>query len=113
MYKFLLIFLFSFSAMADTDWTRVAMNTATVLDWAQTRAIARDGTHYETNPIIGKYPSDADVNRYFIAALLTYNLVGEYLIDEKYQAYFYGGVLVVHGQATMHNYNAGVRFRFD
>ena len=99
--------------MAYTDWARVAMNTATVLDWAQTRAIARDGTHLEENPILGRDPSDAAVNRYFIAALLTYNVIGESVIDDKYRTYFYAGVLAVHGQAVLHYYHIGVRFRFD
>ena len=113
MLKFLLVFLISFCVQADTDWARVAMNTATVLDWAQTRYIAAHPEYYENNKILGPYPSDAAVNRYFVLALLSYNVAGEYLISEKYRAYFYSGVALVHGEAVLQNYNIGLRFRFD
>jgi len=112
MFKYILIFCFSFPVAAETDWTRVAMNTAVVLDWAQTRNIDQHPNLYEENRILGRYPSDAKINRFFIAELLIYNLVGEYLISEKYQAFFYGGIAMVHGDAVLHNYNMGVKFQF-
>ena len=36
------------------------------LDYGQTKAIAKDPRYYEKNPILGKYPSIAEVNRFFI-----------------------------------------------
>jgi len=113
MYKFLLIFLFSFSAMADTDWARVAMNTAVVLDWAQTRDIRNHADLQESNKLLGPNPTDAEINRFFILILASYNLVGEYLISEKYQAYFYAGIGMAHADSVMHNHSVGVTFKFD
>lgn len=108
----LMMTVFVTPARAETDWTRVAMNTAVIMDWAQTRDIDQHPGLYEANKILGRYPSDAEINRYFLLELLAYNLVGEYLISEKYQAFFYGGIAMVHGDAVLHNYNMGVRFRF-
>ena len=98
---------------AGTDWTRVAANTVVIMDWAQTRNIDQHPSLYETNKITGRYPSDAEINRFFILELLAYNLIGEYLISEKYQVFFYGGLIMIHGDAVLHNYNMGVRLQFD
>lgn len=113
MLKFILLFLLSTGALADTHWTRVAMNTVVVMDWAQTRNIDQHPDLYESNKIMGRYPSDAEINRFFIIELLAYNLIGEYVISEKYKAVFYGGIAMVHGGAVLHNYNVGVKFQFD
>ena len=113
MYKFLLVFLVSFGVQADTDWARVAMNTAVVLDWAQTRDIDNHDNLQESNKILGPHPSDAEINRFFILMLASYNLAGEYLISEKYQAYFYAGIGIAHANAVVHNNSVGLTFRFD
>ena len=43
---------------------------ALILDWKQTLKIARNPLLYsETNKILGKHPSVAEVNRYFIAVI--------------------------------------------
>lgn len=59
------------------EWTEdqkrmgAALAAVTVVDWAQTRYIADSGGRfYETNPIIGKYPSMRRVDTYFAASLL-------------------------------------------
>jgi len=109
----ILLFGLASPAAADTDWARVAMNTAVVLDWAQTRDIDNHQNLRESNKILGQNPSDAEINQYFVLLLLGYNLAGEYLVSEKYQAYFYGGIAAVHTNAVVHNYNIGVRLQFD
>jgi hypothetical protein len=105
--------MFMAPVSADTDWARVAMNTAVVMDWAQTRDIHNHEGLYESNKILGKYPSDAEINRFFILELLGYNLAGEYLISKKYKSYFYGGMALMHTDAVLHNYSMGVKFKFD
>lgn len=59
------------------EWTEdqrrmgAALAAVAVVDWAQTRYIADSGgKFYETNPIIGKYPSMRRVDTYFAASLL-------------------------------------------
>lgn len=56
----------------DTD--RALMATALalhVLDWAQTREIAKPGNGvHEINPILGEYPSRRDVDAYFLGTSL-------------------------------------------
>lgn len=108
----LMILVFSTPARSETDWARVAMNTAVIMDWAQTRDIDQHTGLHEANKILGQYPSDAEINRFFLLELLAYNLAGEYLISEKYQAFFYGGIAMIHGDAVLHNYNMGIKFQF-
>ena len=110
--KYLLLFLLSANVLADTDWTRVAMNTVVVMDWAQTRDAMAMG-YIEENNILGEHPSDDEVNKYFLTLLISYNLIGEYLISEKYKAVFYGGIFITHGIGVENNYGFGVKFKID
>jgi len=52
------------------------------LDWLQTSYIASHPKEFaELNPILGKHPSQADVNRYFVATMLLYGLGRMFLPD--------------------------------
>ena len=45
-----------------------ATNALTIVDWAQTRYIAKHpGRYYETNPLLGRHPSVSRVDNYFAA----------------------------------------------
>jgi len=74
MKKFLLLLMFASSAWAD-DWTRedtyrqIAITTLQVVDWGQTRYIAKHPEFHEVNPLIGSHPSIGRVNNYFAVSI--------------------------------------------
>lgn len=77
------------NAEAAGDWTKedVALEavyaTLHVADWAQTRYIAAHPERYwERNPILGRHPSDSEVNLYFGATLLAHAAVTHLLPTE-------------------------------
>jgi len=113
MYKYLPIILLLFSAplSAETNWYRVAANTTLAIDWLQTHEIIKNDSFYETNKILGKYPSENELNKYFISSILLINIIGETL-PKKYSDYFYITVAVVETKVTFNNYRFGVRIKF-
>ena len=102
---------YSAKATAETNWYQVAANTALVADWAQTRYITDSDDFYEKNPILGHYPSDNDVNKYFITSLILTNLIGE-LLPETQSNWFYVTVAVVETAQVTLNYSIGIRMKF-
>lgn len=63
-----------------------------VADWGQTRNIAKNsGKWHETNPILGKHPSTADVDRYFALTGLGHVALSKMLEDSPtLRAWFLG-----------------------
>ncbi len=91
---------------------RVWANTMLVADWAQTREIAVNDDYYEAaNLLLGKYPSTREVNQYFIAAILTTNIIGEAL-PVKYRDIWYGGIALIEVNYVLNNYNIGIKMRW-
>lgn len=111
-----------------------------VVDWAQTLDIARtEQVHYSTpacadpatrsqpwagactqqrrrvyneyNPFLGREPSVAEVNRYFIAALGGTALIS-YAMPTKYRRYFLGGVIVLESLVVLHNHRIGLHISY-
>jgi hypothetical protein len=59
-------------------------STLHVLDWKQTRSIARHPqSFYETNPILGTYPSVKAVDTYFLATAIGHILVAHFLPPDQ------------------------------
>ena len=67
-----IVFLISLNSCAFDKWTREDKILQGIqlgvqgIDWLQTKEIARNDDFYETNPQIGKYPTQWEVDRYFI-----------------------------------------------
>lgn len=63
------------------DWTREDTNRQAVVtallvvDWGQTRYIAKHPEFHETNPLLGEHPSIGQVNNYFVASILAHATV--------------------------------------
>jgi hypothetical protein len=76
-----------------------------LVDWAQSR------NPYETNPILGKYPSKTEVDVYFAAATLGHYLVSRALPPDYRKVWQYVWIGVQVGYVT-HNYQIGLRIRF-
>ena len=93
------------------DWTRedsyrqAAIAVLQVVDWGQTRYIAKHPEFHEVNPLIGKHPSIGRVNNYF-AISIPANAAISALIPSKYRTLWQTGRLMV--QVSLVSYNKGV-----
>jgi hypothetical protein len=86
---------------------QTASNVLLVADWAQTLHISENDEFYETNNILGRYPSRGSVNTYFIAAIILNNYIGSKAGDGWYMV-----VTVNQALYVGHNISAGVEFNF-
>jgi predicted alpha/beta hydrolase family esterase len=76
-------------------------------DWRQTRVIAGDDRWYERNPILGRYPSTAQVDRYFLATGLAMAAAAHFL--PQYRRALLLGYLTVGVFSVGNNLALGVR----
>jgi len=85
------------------------------LDYLQTLEIAdscrSDGRFHETNPILGRCPSKAEVGRYFAVSALGLLAVHS-VLPERYKPILSYVWLAVEVGATSHNAAIGVRVGF-
>lgn len=75
-------------AHVDLDRAMLASSTATIAcDWGYTHRAAERGweNHHESNPLLGRTPSTAEVNAYF-ASMLVLNAAAWVLTPPKYRA---------------------------
>lgn len=100
------------------EWTEdqkrmgAALAAVSVVDWAQTRYIADSGgKFYETNPILGKYPSMHRVDTYFAASLLLGAVVLDALPTEYRDTALKAG-LVLELLVVSNNARIGVGVKF-
>jgi hypothetical protein len=88
----------------NTDKLLVAgVEASLAIDWWQTRRIAAsNGGYYETNAILGRHPSGAEVNRYFIASMALIPLAAD-LLPPTYRRALLGGTLALEIYVTSRN----------
>lgn len=112
------LMLFASTAHAD-DWTRGwdktdsalagAAFTLKVIDWKQTRYIARHpDQHREWNPVLGEHPSIGRVNNYFVGSIITSGTIA-YFMPGIYRKVFLAGNITVSAWITHHNRSVGIR----
>lgn len=98
--------------LSETDLMGLGAIAATyVVDYKQTLDIKNHPGMYETNPILGKHPSDVKVRNYFIASGVV-TLGAVYLLPKDYRKYLIGGVLVLEVGVIGHNKYIGLRTNF-
>lgn len=85
--------------------------TVHIIDWLQTREIARNDDYYESNPLMGKYPTVSEVDRYMSSSALL-NLTVTHILPQKYRKYWLSFWIGVSSAMVFHNYNIGVRISF-
>lgn len=83
-----------------------------IIDWGQTLNIADNpDKYYEHNPILGDHPSRGEVNRYFVAGMITTTLIYK-LLPEKYADLYIKGMIGMEVYYVGNNYHIGIRCRF-
>ena len=80
------------------------------IDWLQTREVADDPEHYESNPNIGKYPTEWEVDRYFIMSAGLGMLV-THILPQEHRKYWLSFRIGTSSSLVMHNYNIGIRIK--
>ena len=89
------------------------MNAAIVMDWGQTRYVANHPQQYEeiVNPFLGKHPSVARVNNWFIGSLAVNNGI-MVALPKKYRPYYAGVVTAYEVRLVIRNNSIGVKIDF-
>ena len=88
--------------------TSMALQT---LDWGTTLDIVDREGYYETNPIIGKYPSKGRINLYFICSMAGKFLLAHYL-PSNLRKYWFGSNILISSYMVNNNYGIGLRVNF-
>lgn len=113
----ILICLMPILSLAGDKWTQedtayqAVFITALSCDWLQTKEIARNPNYYETNFILGKYPSQNEVDFYLLSAAILHTGIAYYLPKEYrriWQCFWIG----VEMNCVRHNYSSGIRINF-
>lgn len=111
-YLIIIILLFPFTVQA-WDKQEIALEviwqTLHAVDWLQTQEIASNDDYYETNLLIGKYPSRGRVNTHMALFAVGHVAISHFMPD-KYRKYWQGISIVVKGGYVVHNYSIGIRF---
>jgi len=105
-----LLLVFSLSALADTAWTEddrdlaLASGALLALDWHTTRTLAENnwcGHHcFETNPMLGRYPSARAVDRHFMLTPLIFMAADQF---PEYRHSILMGTVIVESIAVTNN----------
>ena len=89
----------------------VLFNVMQGIDMLQTLEIANDDDYYETNPILGKHPSEAHVVAYFVfRGFAHYHATN--IIPQKYRNYFHGYNIIYNFNTIKDNHELGIRIDF-
>lgn len=117
MNKPLLAMLLCLPVLAHADpWSegdiarQAAYTVLHALDYRQTSRLADYG-HGEANPVLGVYPSQGRIDRYFIGTLVLHYWIADKL-PSKHRRTFQYITISVEAAAVGHNYSVGVRFNF-
>lgn len=112
-----LICLIPVTTLAVDEWTKkdttyqAVFLTLMAADWLQTKEIARNPNYYERNPILGKYPSQNEVDIYFLSTAIVHAGIAYYL-PKKYRRYWQYIFIGIQAGCVGHNYNTGIRISF-
>lgn len=109
----LLLALLLFSSQAHSqEYDKSLLVTSTgllLVDWLQTRSIARNPRDYvELNPILGPHPTVGRVNTHFAAAIALNYLISENLSGKTKTGWLIG-ITILEGTVTARNMGIGIR----
>ena len=86
-------------------------NMMSIVDWSQTRYIAENPDKYwEVNPLLGKHPSRARVDNYFMSWWIVNQFVARVMPEDFARVYLAGNLML---ELTLVDYNVGVGVKCD
>jgi hypothetical protein len=89
----------------------VLFNVLQGIDMLQTLEIANNDAYYETNPILGKHPSETAVVTYFITRGFAHYHVTK-MIPQKYRRFWHGYNVIYNYDVIRDNHELGIRINF-
>jgi hypothetical protein len=103
---------------ASDDWSNedyyrhAAVTTLKAIDFLQTMKIARDPQNYhEKNPILGRHPSETDVELYFIGTYAAQTAL-VYFLPSDYRTWAQYLFIGLSGACVINNFSIGLGFGF-
>ena len=125
MKKLILVFLLTFTSASAIDLQKyykedltevdkaniVLFNVLQGIDMLQTLEIANNDKYYETNKILGKHPSEAEVVTYFIARGFAHYQATR-MIPQRYRNLFHGYNVFYNYNVIRDNHQLGIRIDF-
>ncbi|MFH1528769.1 MAG: hypothetical protein ABIG69_19365 [Bacteroidota bacterium] len=113
----LLICLMPTISFAKDVWTKKdsayqgTLLTLMAVDWLQTKEIARNPKYYETNPILGKYPNQNEVDFYFFSTAILHTGIA-YYIPKEYRRWWQYVFIGIQTTCVLNNISIGVSIKF-
>lgn len=124
MYKVIIILLlfpsvcFAWDRPVENRWTAKdtmfeAWNVGLqVIDWGQTKNIVNNpDLYYEGNSFLGKHPSHAEVDRFFLVTIVGHGVVS-YLLPRDYREVWQLVTVGMHIGNVKRNYDIGLKVDF-
>ena len=111
-----LILLISTGCGHFDKWTRedkllqCTQLTVQGIDWLQTKEIADNPDYIETNPRLGEYPTQWEVDRYFLASAGLGVMITA-VLPQEWRKYWLSFRIGVSSAKVEHNYNIGIRIK--
>jgi len=111
----LFVFVFCSNCYAADEWTKTdkALLGASLglrtIDYLQTKEIARNPNYHETNPCLGRHPTQGQVDTYFLATAIGEIVIAHFL-PSKWRRVWLGVWIGVSGACVTYNYTIGIRF---
>ena len=93
----------------NTKW-EYAYYVTHLIDWGQTLEIARNPGYKELNPILGEYPTEAEVNRYFLLSGIAHHLLARWL--DEYRLPYQQATFLINFGAIANNASIGIKIKF-
>ena len=113
----ILFLLYGATAAQAREWDKTEMAlgaaalTLNVIDWKQTRHIAKEPeTYHEKNVLLGSNPSPSNVDRHFLISTLVVGGLAHFI--PEYRKEILSVFVVVQTVNTVRNYSIGLRVRF-
>lgn len=104
--------VFAFDKWDKEDVILLSVSTLlSAADWRQTRVIADSDEYWETNPILGKYPTRQEVDNYFFFAEL-FKISIAHILPQKHRRYWLMFWIGAEAALVHHNYQMGIRMEF-
>lgn len=82
-----------------------------IVDWGQTRTIAKSPKYYEKNIFLDKYPTVKEVNHYFARGALIHYGISK-ILSPKYRKVFQYISIAYEADAVYKNYKIGINLTF-
>lgn len=110
------MFVLGASEPKAAEWTKENTNwesaylVAHLVDWGQTLEISNNPRYTEINPALGKYPSEDEVNQYFLITGVGHYFISRYLGENR--LLWQQATFIVELNVIARNASLGIRVNF-